>query len=119
MMTPHSKSLSKTDLQASRNAAIQRAFNLPHVSDEDIAHIFDLRLCQMQSLKSKWRCTGDLAPVPQPGCPTSDLTICAWHTFCKKVAQDPVQTVAQLSHDTGVYQTTGKHLIAGLGLCSG
>ncbi len=112
------KALSKTDLQASQNATIQWAFNLPHVSNEDIAHIFDLRLCQMQNLRLKWRCTGDLTPGPWPGHPMSDVTICAQCTFCRKVTQDPVQTVAQLSHGTGVSQTTGRQIIAGLGLHS-
>ncbi len=34
---------------ASRNVAIIRAFTLPHVSKEDIAHIFDLKLCRVQN----------------------------------------------------------------------
>ncbi len=85
MATPRSKSLSWTELKASRNAAIQHAFTLPHVSNEDIAHIFDLRVHQVQNLRVKWRTRGDLTPVPLPGHPTSAVTVCTCHTFCRKV----------------------------------
>ncbi len=118
MATRRSKTLSKTDLMASRNAAIVRAFTLPHVSNEDIAHIFDLKLRQVQNLRVKWRTTGDLTPVPKPGRPTSATTIRARSTIRRRVAQNPVQTVAQLSRDTGVSRTTGGRVIAALGLRS-
>ncbi len=90
----------RTDLQASWDAAIQRAFTLPHESNEDIAHIFDLRLCQVQNLRLEWRTSGDLTPAPQPGCLTSAITCYVCRTICRKVTQEPVWTVAQLSHET-------------------
>ncbi len=117
MATPRSKTLSRTDLNAWRNAAIGRAFGR-NLSIADIAHVFDLSQRQVRHLKVKWRATGDLTPAPIVGRPRSVSRIRAQRSFRNKVRTNPVRTAAQLSREAGVSRRTGGRVMTDLGLRS-
>ncbi len=117
MVTCRSKTLSKTDLLSWCNEAIARAFERD-INTADIAHIFDVTQRQVQRLRAQWHENGDITPVQRPGHPCSAQHLQARHTIAQKVARDPVQTVADLSRQSGISRMTGGVIIKELGLQS-
>ncbi len=67
--------------------------------------------CHVQRLMAQWYDDSDIAPVRRLGRPRSAQWINACCMIAEKVARDPVQTVMDLSRESGISRMTGGRVV--------